>query len=79
MLTTVARDQRWPDVVAEISVCVSIFFFCMVLLYLTGPLGNTESVLFPSYHNFEVSGIIEILGKQNSPFPSGSAILYNKC
>ena len=33
MLTAVARDQRWPDVVAGISARFSKFVFCFVLPY----------------------------------------------
>ena len=33
MLTAVARNQRWPDAVAGISVHFSKFVFCFVLLY----------------------------------------------
>ena len=63
MLTAVARDQRWPDVVAGISARFSKFaLFCFHLM--TGPLGNSEFV----------AGNIEILGKQNSLFPSGPVI-----
>ena len=46
MLTAVACDQRWPDVVTGISVCFSKFVF--VLFYyitnhlMTGPLGKSE-------------------------------------
>ena len=43
---------------------------------MTGPLGNSE-FLFPSNLNVSldfVSGNIEILGKQNSLFPSGPVI-----
>ena len=45
MLTAVARDQRWPDDVAGISVFAK---FALVLLcyitnrLMTGPLGNSE-------------------------------------
>ena len=46
MLTAVARDQRWPDVVAGISVRFSKFafvLFCYITNHLmTGPLGNSE-------------------------------------
>ena len=46
MLTAVARDQRWPDVVAGISARfskVASVLFCYITNYLmTGPLGNSE-------------------------------------
>ena len=45
MLTAVARDQRWPDVVAGISVRFSKFalvLFCYITKHLiTGPKGNS--------------------------------------
>ena len=46
MLTAVACDQRWPDVVAEISAWFSKFAF-LLLCYITnhlmtGPLRNNE-------------------------------------
>ena len=46
MLTAVARDQRWPDVVARIVARFSKFVFvvfCYVTNhFMTGPLGNSE-------------------------------------
>ena len=46
MLTAVAHDWRWPDVVAGISACFSKFafvLFCDITNHLmTGPLGNSE-------------------------------------
>ena len=49
MLTAVARDQRWPDVVAEISPCFSklaFVLFCYITNHLmTGPLGDSEFFL----------------------------------
>ena len=48
MLTAVACDQRWPDVVAEISArfLKFAFVFCYVTNHLlTGPLGNSEFCL----------------------------------
>ena len=46
MLTAVARDQRWPDVVAGISARFSKFafvLFCYITNHLmTGPLGKSE-------------------------------------
>ena len=74
MLTAVARDQRWPDVVAGISARFSklaFVLFCYTTNHLmTGPLGNLNVSL-----DF-VSGNIAILGKQNSLFPSGPVIKY---
>ena len=72
MLTAVARDRKWPDVVAGISVRFSKFafvLFCYIASnhLMTGPLGNSE--FFPF-----VSGNIEIRGKQNSLFPKGPVI-----
>ena len=78
----VDRCCTWPDVVAEISARFSKFafvLFCYITNRLmTGPLGNSE-FLFPSNLNVSldldfVSGNIEILGKQNSLFPSGPVI-----
>ena len=67
MLTAVARDQRWPDVVAGTSATKFAFvLFCYITNHLiTGPLGNSE-FCFPQ--------ISMILGKQNSLFPSGPVI-----
>ena len=46
MLTAVARDQRWRDVVAGISARFSNFafvLFCYITNhFMTGPLGNSE-------------------------------------
>ena len=46
MLTTVACDQRWPDVVAGILARFSILIFvlfCYITNHLmTSPLGNSE-------------------------------------
>ena len=46
MLTGVARDRRWPDVFAGISVRFSksaFVLFCYITNHLmTGPLGNSE-------------------------------------
>ena len=56
MLTAVAHDQRWPDVVVGISAHFSKFafvLFCYIKNHLmTGPLGNSafvslESQCFP--------------------------------
>ena len=78
MLTAIARDQRWPDVVAGISARfskVASALFCYVTNHLmTGPLGNSE-FCFPRISMFpSTSGNIEILEKQNSLFPSGTVI-----
>ena len=73
MLTAFARDHRCHDVVAGISSRFSKFAF--VLFYnitnhlMTGPLGNKNFVSLDF-----VYGNIEILGKQNSLFPSGPVI-----
>ena len=86
MLTAVARDQRWPDVVAGISARFSKFafvLFCYITIHLmTGPLGNSEFCfprisMFPETSSREDSENIEnfeILGKQNSLCPSGPVI-----
>ena len=73
MLTAVARD-RW-----NLS-AVFKFCFCFVLLYNKSlndwSLGQ-QWILFPSNLNVSldfVSGNIEVLGKQNSLFPSGPVI-----
>ena len=81
MLTAVARDQRWPDVVAEISPRFSHFAF-VLFCYITNHLKNDWSrweqwILFPENLNVSldfVSGNFEILGKQNSLFASGPVI-----
>ena len=74
---TVTREML--TAVAGISARFSKFafvLFCYITNHLmTGPLGNSE--LFPSNLNVSldfVSGNIEILGKQNSLFPSGPVI-----
>ena len=81
MLTAVATDQSWPDVVAGISARFSKFafvLFCYITNHLmTGALGNSEFCLprisvFP-WLDF-VSRSIEILGKQNSLFALGPVI-----
>ena len=78
MLTAVARD-RW-----NLSM-VFQFCFCFVLLYTKSlndwSLGE-QWILFPSNLNVPVdfvSGNIEILGKQNSLFPSGPVIKCLMC
>ena len=55
MLTAVARDQRWPDVVAEIS-------------------ASFQNVLLFCFATSSRETLREILGKQNSLFPSGPVI-----
>ena len=65
MLTVVARDQRWPDVIARISAR----FFKISL--------GEQWILFPSNLSVSLdffSRNTEILGKQNSLFPSGPVI-----
>ena len=80
MLTAVTRDQRWPDVVAGISARfskVASVLFCYITNHLmTGPLGNSKFCfpqisMFPSTSSRET---FEILGKQDSLFPSGPVI-----
>ena len=58
MLTAVARDQRWPNVVAGISARLFKICFCFVLLH-------NKSLTDRS---------LEILGKQNSLTPKGTII-----
>ena len=69
----VDRCCTWPDVVAGISARFSkyaVVLFCYITNHLmTGPEGNSE-FCFPRI------SIIEILGKQNSLFPSGPVIKY---
>ena len=59
MLTAVARDQRWPDVVAGISARFSNFafvLFCYITNQLmTGLLGNRE-FCFPRISMLRFSG-----------------------
>ena len=79
MLTAVARDQRWPDVVAGISarfLRVASVLFCYITNHLmTGPLGNSEFCLprISTFPQDEVEGDIENLRKQNSLFPLGTS------
>ena len=68
MLTAVARDQRWPDVVAGLA---SVLFCNITNHLMTGPLGNSE-FCFPRISMFPETK--EILGEQNSLFPSGPVI-----
>ena len=67
-----ACSWRWPDAVARISPRFSKFafvLFCFITNHLmTGPLGNSE-FYFP-----RISTNTEILGQQNSLFPSGPVI-----
>ena len=107
MLTAVAREQRWSDVVAGILARFSKFafvLFCYITNHLmAGPLRNSEFCfprisMFPStsslsgnynqplssrvnqsrlstiFCQVNALGNIEILGKQNSLFPSGPVI-----
>ena len=64
MLTAVARDQRWPDVVAGISARFSKFafvLFCYITNHLmTGPLGNGE-FCFPRISMFPSTSSRETL------------------
>ena len=78
-----ACSWRGPDVVAGISANFSKFAFVFIKLFLLynkslndWSLGQ-QWILFPSNLNVSldfVSGNIEILGKQNSLFPSGPVI-----
>ena len=75
MLTVVARDQRWPDVVAGISAhfskCAFALFSNITNHLMTDPLywGTVNFVYLES----QCFGNIEILGKQNSLFPFGTS------
>ena len=64
MLTAVARDQRWPDVVAGISARFSKFafvLFCYITNHLmTGPLGKSE-FCFPRISMFPSTSSRETL------------------
>ena len=64
MLTPVAYDQRWPDVVAGISARFSNFafvLFCYITNHLmTGPLGNSE-FCFPRISMFPSTSSRETL------------------
>ena len=75
MLTAVVRDQRWPDVVAGISVHFSkfaLFLFCYITNHLmTVPLASSE-FCFPRISMFPSTSS----RKQNSLFPSGPLIKY---
>ena len=71
MLTAVARDQRWPDVVAGISARFeNLLFFCFVLLYKKSE-GNSE-FCFPRISMFPTTSSLETL--RNSLFPSEPGI-----
>ena len=80
MFTAVARDQRWPDVVAGISARFSKFAF-VLLCYITnhlmiGLLRNSE-FCFPRISMFPSTSSRKTLrfsGKKNSLFPSGPVI-----
>ena len=71
MLTAVARDRRWPDVVAGISAFFSIFAFvsfcCIRNRLMTGPLGNRE-FCFPG-----ISMLLSISSRETLRF-SGNKI-----
>ena len=63
MLTAVARDQRWPDVVARISArfskVASVLFYYVTNHLMTGPEGNSEFYfprisMFPSTKSLSV-------------------------
>ena len=78
-----ACSWRWPDVLTRISARFSKFAFVFIKLFcyitnhlMIGPWGNSEFCfprisMFPSTSSREN---IEILGKQNSLFPSGPVI-----
>ena len=88
LLTAVARDQRWPDVVAGIIVnggdinyagmsarfskFASVLFSYITNHWMTGPLGNSE-ICFPLIQRRSRRNI-QIRVKQNSLFPSGPVI-----
>ena len=72
MVTAVACDQRWPDVVVGISACFSKFAF-VLFCYVTNHLMNINVSL-----NF-ILGNIEILWKQTSLLPLGPVIKCFKC
>ena len=57
MSTAVAREQRWPEVVAVISARFSKFAF---VLSMTGPLGNSE-FCFPRISMFPSTSSRETL------------------
>ena len=73
MLTAVVHDQRWPDVVAGISVHFSKFaivMFCYITNhFMTGPLGNSE--FFPLNLSFSLDS-----REKNSLFPLGPVISH---
>ena len=65
MLTAVARDQRWHDVVAGISArfskVASVLFCYITNRLMTGPLGNSEFCfprisMFPERETLRFSG-----------------------
>ena len=59
MLTTVAWDQWWPDIVAEISAHFSKFSF-VLFCYISGPMGNSE-FCFPQISMFPSTSSRETL------------------
>ena len=63
MLTAVARDQRWPDVLgisARFSKFAFVLFCCITNHLMTGPLGNSE-VCFPRFSMFPETKLRETL------------------
>ena len=74
----VYRCCTWSEVglmlsLESLRVFQNLFCFCYVTNHsMTGPLGNSEFVSLESRD--EVEGNIEILGKQNTLFPSGPVI-----
>ena len=81
MLTSVACDQRWHDVVTGISVRFSKFafvLFCYITNHLmTGPLGNSE-FCFPQISMFRAMRVSQ---KQNLPLSKLCAdeLLHHAC
>ena len=71
-----ACSWRWPDVVAGISARISKFAFICIIYGRFDPFAllNSKSNLNVSFEF--VCGNIEILGKQNSLFPSGLVIKW---
>ena len=73
MLTTVARDQRWPDVVAGISAHFSKICFCFVSLYnftLNDCSRGEQWILFRE----NLNGKIEISRETKFTIPKGPVI-----
>ena len=85
MLTAVARDQRWPDVVAVISARFSKFafvLFCYITNHLmTGPLGKSE-FCFPRISMFPSTSSRETLrfsGNKIHCSPRDQSLSVNYC